>query len=146
MLITVHRERRNCTPKSTVGKMFIDGHYFSETLEDALRHPKLKILKETAVPCCTVSVGISYSSRFQRDMVILYNQPNGYESIVEGHSWKGLRVHGGNTAENTEGCILVAENRLNNDTIQGTRERPFTLIVKEALDSGQTVKLTWILE
>lgn len=145
MLITVFRELRNCTTKSTVGKMFIDGRYFSETLEDATRHPKLKIPKETCVPCCTVNVGISYSSRFQRDMVILYNQSNGYETIVEGQSWKGLRIHGGNTAENTEGCILVAENRINNDTIQGTRERPFTLIVKEALDSGQTVQLTWIL-
>lgn len=146
MLITVHRELRNCTTKSTVGRMLIDGHYFSETLEDAIRHPKLKIPKETCVPCCTLEVGISFSSRFGRDMVILYNQSNGYEAIVEGHSWKGLRVHGGNTSENTAGCILVAENRLNNDTIQGTRERPFTHIVKDALDSGQTVQLTWILE
>ena len=146
MHITVFRELRNCTTKSTIGKMYIDGHYFSETLEDALRHPKLKIPKETCVPCCTLNAGISYSESFQRDMVILYNQPNGYESVVEGHSWKGLRVHGGNNTEHTAGCILVAENRINNDTIQGSRERPFKLLVREALESGQAVKLTWILE
>jgi len=145
MELVVFRELGNCTIKSTPGKMYIDGEYFSYTLEDALRHPKLKIPGDTCIPCCTLDVSVTHSTRFKRDMTMFYNQANGYEAIIEEYSWKGLRGHGGNNVSHTLGCTLVAKNRLNNDTIQGTMEKALTELVNDALICGEPVRITWVL-
>lgn len=62
---------------------------------------------------------------------MIYNQENGYELKNKGVSFKGVRLHGGNTHKNTEGCILVAYNRLSDDLIQGTAEKDLTEKLKE---------------
>lgn len=144
MRLVVHRELYNLTPKSTPGVLFVDGKRFCYTLEDALRHPAVKIPKHTCIPSCTLAVGISYSTRFKRNMSIFYNQRNGYEAVVNGHSWKGLRAHGGNDVTHTEGCLLVAEHRIDNDTIQGSMESELTRMIQKAVDNGEKVKITWV--
>ena len=50
-------------------------------------------------------------------------QSNGYQIISNGIEFKGVRMHGGNRSKDTHGCPLVAFNRLDNDTIQGTAEK-----------------------
>jgi len=86
-------------------------------------------------------IDISHSNRFGREMPMIYNCDNGYELKAEGISFKGIRIHGGNTHANTQGCILVAENRLNDDTIQGTKEADVTNMIVAAHDRGEEV---WI--
>lgn len=101
--------RKIKTEESTVGVLFVDGIMECFTLEDVER--KEKIFGKTAIPVGTYEVGISYSNRFKRDLPILYNV-SGYE---------GVRIHAGNTAEDTEGCILVgttsARNKILNSRI-----------------------------
>ena len=82
----------------TIGKLFIDGVYFCDTLEDKVRDVKIKGI--TAIPTGKYKVKITMSNRFKKLMPLLIDVPN----------FEGIRIHSGNTSEDTEGCILVGKN------------------------------------
>ena len=84
----------------TIGKLYIDGIYFADTLEDKVRDMKIK--DKTAIPCGTYKVQITYSNRFKKMMPLLLNVP-GFE---------GIRIHNGNSESDTSGCILVGQNKV----------------------------------
>ena len=84
----------------TIGKLYIDGIYFADTLEDKVRDIKIK--DKTAIPCGTYKVQITYSNRFKKMMPLLLNVP-GFE---------GIRIHNGNSESDTSGCILVGQNKV----------------------------------
>ena len=48
---------------------------------------------------------ISYSPKFKQWLPILLGGPE------FNRKWQGIRIHAGNTSEDTEGCILVGQNR-----------------------------------
>ena len=95
----------------TIGRMSLNGVYFCDTLEDPDRGLKdtmqvNEILAKkrkgvTAIPTGKYDVILSFSPRFKRVLPLLLNV-KGYE---------GVRIHAGNTAEDTEGCLLVGENK-----------------------------------
>lgn len=102
-------------PTTTLGKLFIDGAYFCETLEDCDRKMEdggKKVDGETAIPRGSYVVIIDYSNRFKRDMPHVLNVPG----------FVGIRIHSGNTHEDTEGCILVGKLRLNDKSIGYSRD------------------------
>lgn len=84
----------------TIGRLYIDGNYFCDTLEDAARAPGVKIAGKTAIPAGTYKIILNYSHRFKRILPLLLGVP----------MFSGIRIHAGNTAEDTEGCILVGKN------------------------------------
>lgn len=86
--------REPSTKQATLGRLFVDGRFECFTLEDVVRAAKIK--GETAIPAGTYQVIVSMSARFKRRLPLLLNVP-GYE---------GVRIHPGNTAADTEGCIL----------------------------------------
>jgi hypothetical protein len=75
----------------------VDGKHFAYTVEDAVRD--VKIPGETAIPKGTYNLRITYSNRFKRNMIQVMNVPN----------FEGIRIHGGNTAKDTEGCIIIGQ-------------------------------------
>ena len=87
--------------KSTLGKLFINDEFFAFTCEDKVRDLKgncsKKIKNETAIDYGTYEVILSFSNRFQKYLPLLLNVP----------CFDGIRMHGGNTAADSEGCILV---------------------------------------
>ncbi len=83
----------------TIGKLYIDGQFFSETLEDAVR--ETKVYGETAIDKGTYKVIVTLSPRFKRYLPLLLNVPK----------FEGVRIHRGNTAADTHGCILVGQNK-----------------------------------
>lgn len=95
----------------TIGHLYINGEYFSDTLEDTDRGlssdmseeqiKKIKIYGKTAIPTGRYKVEVTYSPKFKRYLPILLN--------VKGFS--GIRVHSGNTHEDTLGCLLVGFNK-----------------------------------
>lgn len=96
----------------TIGKLYINGQYFCDTLEDKDRGLKQsdnvisikakKIFGKTAIPIGTYNVVLSYSPKFKKILPLVEN--------VKGFS--GIRIHQGNTANDTEGCILVGKNNI----------------------------------
>lgn len=78
----------------TLGKLYIGQQFICYTLEDKVRDEKIKGM--TAIPHGLYEVIITFSNRFQRDLPLLLNVPN----------YEGVRIHPGNTAADTEGCIL----------------------------------------
>lgn len=114
--------RDTFTTKSTIGKLYVNDIFFCYTLEDVARAENVKIDGETAIPTGVYKVAISNSSRFRRPMPMIFTESNGYELKNKGISFKGIRIHGGNKPENTEGCILVAFNKGEN-SIWGTAEK-----------------------
>lgn len=85
---------------TTIGKLYVDGIFQCYTLEDKdreLENGKEKVYGETAIPRHTYQVIIDYSNRFKRELPLLKNVPD----------FEGIRIHPGNTHEDTHGCILV---------------------------------------
>lgn len=85
---------------ATIGDLFIDGMHFCKTLEDPDRKLECdgeKIYGKTAIPRGAYNVIIDWSNRFKRELPHVLDVP-GFE---------GIRIHPGNKAEDTEGCILV---------------------------------------
>jgi hypothetical protein len=88
----------------TIGKLYCDGRYFCDTLEDTVREfgkkGEGKIYGETAIPYGNYKVIINFSNRFKCLMPLLVDVP----------FFEGIRIHSGNIAEHTHGCILVGVN------------------------------------
>jgi len=92
--------RKEFTPISTIGDLLIDDKFFCFTLEDEVRE-FVKIPKRTAIPYGRYQVITNYSTRFKRAMPLFLNVPN----------FEGVRIHAGNTSEDTDGCILLGMNK-----------------------------------
>ena len=98
MKLLLHRQ--TFSDKSSVGTLYVNGLKECHTLEDRDRHLEEggeKVYGETAIPRNTYKVVITYSNRFKQPMPLL----------VDVTGFEGVRIHPGNTDQNTEGCILV---------------------------------------
>ena len=103
--------RRYKNDKYTIGDLYIDGVWFSNVLEDTDRGltddmseeeiKRIKIYGKTAIPTGRYKVEVTYSPKFKRYLPILLN--------VKGFT--GIRIHSGNSAEDTLGCLLVGFNK-----------------------------------
>lgn len=89
-------KRRASTTKSTLSEWFVDGVFECYGLEDVVRPAGEKVWGKTAIPAGTYQVIISWSPRFKRPLPLLLNVPG----------FAGVRIHSGNTAADTEGCLL----------------------------------------
>lgn len=135
MIPQINIKRDIFTRLSSSGKMFDEcGEFFCYTLEDEARPKGVKIKSHTCLAPGLYKVKVTYSSRFKRLMPIIYTEPNGYEAKMGGISFKGSRLHGGNTHLNTEGCPLVAYNRINSDKIYKTAEKALTKKIQELIE------------
>ena len=105
MLLEVRREPSG--GGCTLGSLFVDGEFECFTLEDLVREvPELAVEKwkvpgKTAIPSGTYRVIVSMSARFQKLLPLLVDVPG----------FQGVRIHSGNVAADTEGCILVGNLR-----------------------------------
>ena len=94
----------------TVGKVIIDGKRFCESMEDKDRGltqdmseeeiKRVKVYGETAIPTGVYTVKMTYSQKYKRKMPEVLNVPG----------YSGIRIHSGNTAKESLGCILLGRN------------------------------------
>ena len=90
---------------------------------------KAKIHGMTAIPYGEYEIVITWSNRFKCLMPLLVNVP-GYE---------GVRIHTGNKAEDTEGCILVGKTK-GLDFIGNSREE-YAILFKKLSEAAQKEKI-----
>jgi hypothetical protein len=86
---------------TTLGALFIDGHWQCHTLEDVIRPAGEKVYGETAIPAGRYKLILSMSNRFKKIM----------PEVVAVPGFAGIRIHAGNTAKDTEGCLLLGQTR-----------------------------------
>lgn len=110
--------KREPHPEYTIGKLYVDGKYECFTLEDAIR--ETKIFGKTAIPYGTYNVIINQSARFKKELPLLLKVKN----------FEGVRIHPGNTIEDTEGCILVGTMRTKDGKVLNSRIAFDTLFKK----------------
>ena len=89
------------TEESTIGRLYVNEQFHCYTLEDRYRSTGKKVYGKTAIPEGRYEVIVNLSNRFKKRMPLLLEVPN----------FKGVRIHKGNTAVDTLGCILVGKNK-----------------------------------
>lgn len=111
LLLKTIAERTNYT----IGRLYVDGVYMCDTLEPQTRDlsKAKKIPGKTAIPAGTYTVMMDvFSSRFGRQSFYLtYANGGKLPRLYNVPYFEGVLIHCGNTADDTEGCILVGENR-----------------------------------
>jgi len=132
----------------TIGRLYIqrrvddeylagtENQYFCDTLEPTWRdyeHGAYKVKGRSAIPEGRYAVVISWSPKMKQWLPILLGVPK----------FSGIRIHAGNTAEDTEGCILLGKNREVGKVLDSRIwvQRLKRKIV-EAKDRGEAVWLT----
>lgn len=121
----------------TVGRMYVDGNFFCNTLEDKVRdiEKEGKIYGETAIPYGEYEVAFNYSPKFKRNLPRLINVPH----------FDGILIHSGNTAKDSLGCILVGKNTQKGMLTESrVTSDALNKLISKAQNSGEkiTIKIT----
>lgn len=114
----------------TLGVLFVDDEMFGYTLEDKVREKK--IMGETAIPAGTYDVNLTPSPKYGRIMPLIKDVPG----------FTGVRIHAGNTKEDTEGCVLVGMKRDKKKILESkiAFERLFALM-QVAVQKGERISI-----
>lgn len=116
-------EREFFRRKSTAGRLSLGMKQIGFTLEDTrrnLRVPEDKVFGETAIPPGTYEIVVSVSQHFGGKRL---------PEILRVPFFTGVRIHGGNTVKDSEGCILLAKNRIAPEMIQGAETVDFVALL-----------------
>jgi Family of unknown function (DUF5675) len=97
--------RKEFTQESTIGELYVNEEFHCYTLEDVERADGAqKVFGKTAIPKGRYKLIVNMSNRFKKEMPLLIN--------VAG--FDGVRIHAGNTAADTLGCVLVGKSKAAN--------------------------------
>ena len=113
-----------------------EGLYFCDTLEPTWRdyaHGEKKVKGCSAIPEGRYAVALTFSPKFQKWLPELIGVPN----------FSGIRIHAGNTAKDTQGCILVGQN-LEVGKVLNSRVwlEKLKQKMEEARNKGEPVRIT----
>lgn len=139
----------------TIGKLYIDGVPFCETLEDKDRGLKTSMTLEeirgikkpaiTAIPTGTYKVRMDVvSNKYSKSAWYVKNCHGArVPRLMNVPGYDGILIHSGNTAENTEGCILVGQNKVKGQVIN-SKDTFLQLYNKmyAAYQKGETIEIT----
>ena len=129
----------------TIGKLYVDGKYFCDTIEDKVRDldNEGKVYGKTAIPYGTYRIAMDVvSPRFASHKQ--YRHIGGkLPRLLDVPHFDGILIHIGTTAEDSSGCILVGQNlakgKVLNSTI--TFNNLYTNLLR-AKAKGEEIKIT----
>lgn len=117
-------------PSYTIGKLFINGVYECDTLEDqdrgltsqmSLEEIKAKkVYGVTAIPTGTYSINMTTVSPKFKDRAWAKPYKGILPRLENVKGYEGVLIHVGNKAEDTLGCILVGRNRIKGSVVEST--------------------------
>lgn len=131
-------DRIYCGPNYTIGRLILGEYYFCDTLEDVVRDfnkdgdltdpGEVKIYGETAIPYGRYKIIVSYSPKFKRDLPL----------ILDVKHFVGIRIHRGRYPSHTAGCVLVGENKIAGQVLNGAfHEKKLTCMLKAYQEAGE---------
>jgi hypothetical protein len=121
-------------PGYTVGRLYVDGKFFCNTLEDTVRvlNRERKIPGKTAIPYGEYKVVFNWSPKFGRNLPRLLNVP----------AFEGILIHPGNTADDSSGCILVGKNtEVGRLTESRYTSDKLNVLVEDAQRKGESITI-----
>lgn len=124
----------------TIGQLYVNGIFMCNTIEDTDRglHNKMseaylksrKVANLTAIPTGTYRLRVTMSPKFKRELIEVCDVP----------AFTGIRIHRGNTAADSSGCILPGMNTAVGKVTDSTRfELELTKLVKADKDAYITI-------
>lgn len=142
--------RRILESDHTVGDLYVDGQLFCQVLEDKVRNAPgtlpekfVKVDGQTAIPYGRYEVTLDVvSPRFSKSAT--------YKSIgarlprlLAVPRFQGVLIHAGNTAADTDGCLLVGKH-LRKGFVAESRDTFFRLypLLRGAADRGEKIFIT----
>lgn len=137
----------------TIGKMYVDGAYVCDTLEDKDRGLTsnmsiaqicgVKVHGKTAIPTGRYLVDMkTVSPRFGGRAQYQFCKGR-LPRLCNTIGFQGVLVHCGNTAKDTDGCILVGENKAVGQVLNSTATfRKLYPILKAADERGEQIWIT----
>ena len=139
-------------PTYTIGRLFIDGERFCDTIEDKVRDTNKdgdlldegegKVYSETAIPYGTYDVTLAVQSP-------KYSQRKAYDfckgylpRLLNVPHFEGILIHIGNTAKDSAGCILVGENKVVGGLVNSTAtfKRLYDRL-RAAAENGESIEI-----
>lgn len=140
----------------TIGSLLVDGLYFCDTLEDKNRNlsstmsleeiNKIKVKGETAIPYGTYKVTLNVKSpkysNFDKYKYVAFTK--GYiPRLINVPGFEGILIHAGNQDKDTDGCVLVGENKVKGQVInsQATWVKLYKLM-QTAIAKGEDISIT----
>jgi hypothetical protein len=153
MNITVKRIAKRAS--YTIGRMYINGIYFCDTCEDTDRGltqymslaeiKRKKIYSRTAIPTGTYNVTMNIvSPRFSKRDFYKKNCDGGrIPRLLNVPGFDGVLIHVGNSAADSNGCLLVGKNSQVGKVLNSTNT--FLALykkLKEASLKGEKITIT----
>lgn len=137
----------------TIGRLYVDNHYFSDTLEDRVRDLNKdgdlndagegKVYGKTAIPYGRYEITMEVQSP-KYSQRASYAWCKGYlPRLLNVPHFDGILIHAGNTSEDSSGCVLCGENKVKGQVINSmaTLKRLYR-ILKSASDSNEKIWIT----
>lgn len=128
MKLTVKREFKG--PNYTIGKLYVNGVYECDTLEDtdrgltsnmdAAEIASKKLYGQTAIPIGTYKIDMNTVSPKFKDRSWAKFCGGKLPRLVDVKGYSGVLIHVGNKAVDTLGCILVGDNKIKGQVINST--------------------------
>lgn len=120
MNIELELHRIYFSPTYTIGKLFVNGSLFCDTIEDKNRDinkdgdlndlNEAKVMHKTAIPYGRYEVIVNMSGRFKRMLPRLLNVPH----------FDGILIHNGKDETSSSGCIILGENKEKGKVLNST--------------------------
>lgn len=146
-------ERRWKKDTYTIGRLYVDGVYFCNTLEDkdrgllqehgATAIRARKVYGETAIPAGRYSVVLNVLSPKYAGVAWYRNLTGGYmPRLLAVPGFEKILIHPGNSALDTLGCVLVGRNTkvgqltASRDTFERLYKK-----MKSAADRGEEIEI-----
>lgn len=123
----------------TLGNLSVNGKFLCYILEDAYREiegepvDQWKIPDMTAIPKGIYVLDITFSNRFGKYLPQIENVPG----------FQGIRIHGGNTAADTSGCLLLGMEKGERSVLRSQEAvHLFQPMLQDAINAGEKCSIT----
>ena len=137
----------------TIGKLYINGVYECDTLEDVDRGlsndmaideiKKKKVYGQTAIPTGTYEINMDVVSPKFKDRSWAKPYDGKLPRLMDVPGYEGVLIHVGNTDKDSSGCILVGQNKIKGQVVNSTATfHELMEKLTEVYERGEKISIT----